>query len=232
LQSQLARDLYAFLDQAAYQSRESTGLKTPTQRTDRVTQVSMAIKATLRKHTVNEPAREKAMHAVLTDLNREPAKCLALLSSDLNPEAFTREILKSTLRITKSPHQERSSPSSNGVKDITQVCNSQTSQPSLRFPINSLIHPTTEVEKTRNPATSVNLSSLSSSISQPHTHPALHSAFSKSPDFKLFLLSELHEFLDSRGLSTHGTKEELIARCEVYQQEELSQQRISRGKKA
>jgi hypothetical protein len=192
----------------------------------------MAIKATLRKHTVNEPAREKAMHAVLTDLNREPAKCLALLSSDLNPEAFTREILKSTLRITKSPHQERSSPSSNGVKDITQVCNSQTSQPSLRFPINSLIHPTTEVEKTRNPATSVNLSSLSSSISQPHTHPALHSAFSKSPDFKLFLSSELHEFLDSRGLSTHGTKEELIARCEVCQQEELSQQRISRGKKA
>ena len=190
----------------------------------------MAIKATLRKHTVNEPAREKAMHAVLADLNREPAKCLALLSSDLNPEAFTHEILKSTLRITKSPHQERSSPSSNGVKDITQVCNSQTSQPSLHFPINSLIHPTAEVDKTRNPAASVNLSSLSSSISQPHS--ALRSEFTKSPDFKLFLLSELHEFLDSRGLSTHGTKEELIARCEVYQQEELSQQRISRGKKA
>ena len=192
----------------------------------------MAIKATLRKHTVNEPAREKAMHAVLADLNREPAKCLALLSSDLNPEAFTHEILKSTLRITKSPHQERSSPSSNGVDDITQVCNSQTSQPSLHFPINSLIHPTAEVDKTRNPAASVNLSSLSSSISQPHTHPALHSAFSKSPDFKLFLLSELHEFLDSRGLSTHGTKEELIARCEVYQQAEQAQQRISRWKKA
>jgi hypothetical protein len=232
LQSQLARDLYAFLDQAAYQSRESTGLKTPTQRTDRVTQISLAIKATLRKHTVNELAREKAMHAVLTDLSREPAKCLALLTSELNPEVFTHEIMKSTLRKAKSPHQEQSSPSSNGVEDITKVCNSQTSQQSLRFPINSLIHPTAEVDKTRSPAKSVNVSSLSSSISQPHTHSALHSAFSKSPDFKLFLLSELHEFLDSRGLSTHGTKEELIARCEVHQQEELAQQRISRGKKA
>jgi hypothetical protein len=159
-------------------------------------------------------------------LSREPAKCLALLTSELNPEAFTREILRSTLRATKSPHQERSSPSSNGVDDITQVCNSQTSQQSLRPPINSLLQPTAEVDKTQSSATPVNLSFLSSSISQPH------SAFTKSPDFKLFLLSELHEFLNSRGLSTHGPKEELIARCEVYQQAELAQQRISRWKKA
>jgi hypothetical protein len=230
LQPQLDRDLDAFLGQAAYQSRESTGLKTPTQRYDRVTQISMAIKATLKKQTVNEPAREKAMHAVLTGLSREPAKCLALLTSELNPEDFTRKILRSTLRATQSPSQDRSSPGSNGVDDITQVCNSQTSQQSLRFPINSLMQPTAEVDKTQRPATPVNLPFLSSSIPQPHS--ALHSVFSKSPDFKLFLLSELHEYLDSRGLSTHGTKGELIARCEVYQQEELAQQRISRVNKA
>jgi hypothetical protein len=169
LHLQLARDLDTLLTEAASQLQHVAGFKNDIQRDDRVTQISMAIKASVKRKTLNELAREKGMLAVLTDLKRDNIKCQALLTSELNAENFVREILRTTLRPAKNPHQEPSSSSSNGVDDITQVGNSRSSQQFQPLSTSTLTQPTAEVEKIQRSADLVNCSSLSSSTLPPQS---------------------------------------------------------------
>jgi len=160
------------------------------------------------------------MRAVVASLKRDSIKCQALLTSQLSPEDFVRGILKS-LHSDTSPHQEPSSSSSNGKDDISQVCNfqpSQQTQPSTT----ELAQPTAEVGKSQQIADPTNCSSLSSSTVQPA------STITKSRNFTLFLPSQLKQYLDSHEVSSHGNREELIARCQAKERELIAQRNSAR----
>jgi len=132
----------------------------------------MAIKKLVNGLTVNETSREKAMRAVLAELRLDSIKCQALLTSQLSVDDFVREVLRSNLRVVPKPHQALSSPSSNGVDDITQVGKSQSSQQSPPSIIATLMQPTAEVKKS--PTDFLNSSILSPSAFQ--TGPTIKQA--------------------------------------------------------
>jgi hypothetical protein len=221
LHLQLARNIEAILTEAAKRPHESTSFQTPTQLSDKVVEISMTIRASIKKLTLNEPAREEAMQAVVTSLKRDSIKCQTLLTSQLSADDFVRGILK-PLRPDTTSHQEPNSSSSNEIDDIGQVCSSQHSQPSLPFPISSFTDPTAVVEKTQRSADSVNCLSLSSSTSQPD------STVITLRKFDLLLPSELEDYLKLHDINNHGCRQELIARCEAKEQKLIAQRSSAR----
>lgn len=216
---QFTNTLEAILTEAANRPHESTGFETPIQLSDRVTQISVAIRSSLRR--LNELAPQEAMRAVVASLKRDSIKCQTLLTSQLSPEDFVRGIFLS-LHPDTSPHQEPSSSSSNGKDDISQVCNFQPSQHTQPSPTTELTQPTAEVGESQQIADPTNCSSLSSSTVQPA------STITKPRNFTLFLPSELKQYLDSHDISSHGSREELIARCQAKERELIAQRNSAR----
>ncbi|KAE9379004.1 hypothetical protein N431DRAFT_460313 [Stipitochalara longipes BDJ] len=197
----LGRNLDAILNEAAKSSHESSDFANDTQRDDKVTQISLAIKALVKKRTINETAREKAMRAIIANLAADSTKCHALLTSQLRVERFVHAVLQTNLSVASKPLQEPSSSSSNGADDITKVCRSQTSQLSQPLPISTLMQPTAEVERAA--ARSDNFVPLSSSTLLP------------IPPFKKALMSELEPgpLLERPSVNNQGSMEGEITHC-------------------
>lgn len=175
----------------------------------------------MKRLALNEVVREEVMQAIVASLKRDSIKCQTLLTSQLSAEDFIGDILKS-LHPDTSSHQEPSSSSSNGIDDIGQVCTSQRFQPSPPFPIPALTEPSAELEKSQRIADPVNCSSLSSSTLQPD------STIQNSQKFDLLLPSELEKYLKRHDISSHGCRQELIARCEAKEQELIAQRSSAR----
>jgi hypothetical protein len=214
--SQFLGTVEAILTEAAKRAHESTGFENQTQLVDKAAQISMAIKASMRSLVPEDPARQEPMRTIVASLKRDSIKCQTLLTSQLSPEDFVRDHLKS-LHPDTSFHQEPSSSSSNGKDDISKVCNFQRSQQTPPSAIPDLTQPTAEVGKSQQIADPVNSSSLSSSTLQPA------SMVVRSQNFKLLLPSELKQYLESHEISNHGSREEVIARCEARDQEIIAQ---------
>jgi len=179
LTSQLGQDLNKILSEAARLPLKSTDLTNDTQRDDRVTQLSLAIKQLVRRRTANESVLEKAMRAINAALRADNTKCQELLTLTLRVDEFVQNILQANLQPALKTRHE--SPSSNVTDDITKVCKSQPSQSSQQtqlLPVSTLEQPTAEVEKRAN-AAFVNFSTMPPSTLQ------------SIPPFKKALISNL-----------------------------------------
>lgn len=176
----------------------------------------MAIKASVNKHAVSEAAREKGMHAILTDLRLDGTKSHRLLTSELGVEKFVLDVFKSNLRPAGKPRPVSSSSNNNGEDDITEVCNSRNPQQSPPPLVTTFTQPQAEVEKT--PSNSVNCSSLSSSTLQPRL------AIDKAPKSQLHLSLGWQDSLEINGINTPGSGETQITHCKRRESESVQQQ--------